>query len=147
MCTFCYKMVHCGKCIVGVLFYLKSFVLYPSKGLSVSHKMYYHKIYRTAEDLRFLHQVSSRNLNGNTIANPSVKSQSSPTCSPPSHYLNQCRVTVIGPFWTNFSETMRWWYVLFLAWVSGPRLNIKTVLSTYGDFHVKDKTAVRTSYL
>ena len=30
---------------------------------------------------------------------------------------------------------------------SGGRLNIKTVLSTYGDFHVKDKTAVRTSYL
>ena len=29
----------------------------------------------------------------------------------------------------------------------GPRLNIKTVFSTYGDFHVKDKTAVRTSYL
>ena len=29
----------------------------------------------------------------------------------------------------------------------GPRLNIKTVLSTYGNFHVKDKTAVRTSYL
>ena len=28
-----------------------------------------------------------------------------------------------------------------------PRLNIKTVLSTYGDFHVKDKTAARTSYL
>ena len=31
--------------------------------------------------------------------------------------------------------------------VPGPRLNIKTVLSTSGDFHVKDKTAVRTSYL
>ena len=30
---------------------------------------------------------------------------------------------------------------------AGPRLNIKTVLSTYGDFHVKDKTAIRTSYL
>ena len=30
---------------------------------------------------------------------------------------------------------------------SGPRLNIKTVLSTYGYIHVKDKTAVRTSYL
>ena len=30
---------------------------------------------------------------------------------------------------------------------SGPRLNIKTVLSMYGDFHVKDKTVVRTSYL
>ena len=29
----------------------------------------------------------------------------------------------------------------------GPRFNTKTVLSTYGDFHVKDKTAVRTSYL
>ena len=26
----------------------------------------------------------------------------------------------------------------------GPRLNIKTVLSTYGDFHVKDKTVVRS---
>ena len=24
---------------------------------------------------------------------------------------------------------------------AGPRLNIKTVLSTYGDFHVKDKTS------
>ena len=31
--------------------------------------------------------------------------------------------------------------------VPGPRLNIKTVLSTYDDFHLKDKTAVRTSYL
>ena len=30
---------------------------------------------------------------------------------------------------------------------TGPRFNIKTVLSTYGDFHVKDKTAVRTSDL
>ena len=42
--------------------------------------------------------------------------------------------------------------LLILMWstdymTSGPRLNIKTVLSTYGDFHVKDKTAVRTSYL
>ena len=36
----------------------------------------------------------------------------------------------------------------FSVWKeSGPRLNIKIVLSTYGDFHVKDKTAVRTSYL
>ena len=35
----------------------------------------------------------------------------------------------------------------WLLWEPGPRLNIKTVLSTYGDFHVKDKTAVRTSYL
>ena len=34
-----------------------------------------------------------------------------------------------------------------LLQIPGPRLNIKTVLSTYGDFHVKDKTAVRTSYL
>ena len=36
--------------------------------------------------------------------------------------------------------------VVFLR-EAGPRLNIKTVLSTYGVFHVKDKTAVRTSYL
>ena len=36
---------------------------------------------------------------------------------------------------------------LSMVWIPGPRLNIKTVLSTYGDFHVKDKTAVRTSYL
>ena len=35
----------------------------------------------------------------------------------------------------------------FATRLPGPRLNIKTVLSTYGDFHVKDKTAVRTSYL
>ena len=34
-----------------------------------------------------------------------------------------------------------------IAWRPGPRLDIKTVLSTYDDFHVKDKTAVRTSYL
>ena len=33
------------------------------------------------------------------------------------------------------------------CYLTGPRLNIKTVLSTYGDFHVKDKTAVGTSYL
>ena len=41
------------------------------------------------------------------------------------------------------------WYVV--TWINqsppGPRLNIKTFLSMYGDFHVKDKTAVRTSYL
>ena len=35
----------------------------------------------------------------------------------------------------------------YVVYEPGPRLNIKTVLSTYGDFHVKDKTAVRTSYL
>ena len=40
---------------------------------------------------------------------------------------------------------VRWGYGMFPS--PGPRLNIKTVLSTYGDFHVKDKTAVRTSYL
>ena len=34
-----------------------------------------------------------------------------------------------------------------ILYTSGPRLNIKTVLSAYGNFHVKDKTAVRTSYL
>ena len=49
----------------------------------------------------------------------------------PSHYLNQC-----------------WLIISKVQWQSpGPRLNIKTVLSTYDDFHDKDKTAVRTSYL
>ena len=44
-------------------------------------------------------------------------------------------ITVYGP------TGCHWWMY------AGPRLNIKTVLSSYGDFHVKDKTAVRTSYL
>ena len=39
------------------------------------------------------------------------------------------------------------WLVAWQLAAPGPRLNIKTVLSTYGDFHVKDKTADRTSYL
>ena len=39
-----------------------------------------------------------------------------------------------------------WFEYLICCLKPGPRLNIKTVLSTYGDFHVKDKTAVRTSY-
>ena len=39
------------------------------------------------------------------------------------------------------------WLTIRQSPTPGPRLNIKTVLSTYGDFHVKDKTAVRTSYL
>ena len=55
-------------------------------------------------------------------------------------YLQKCFAK--GATWTNeiicCPET---------RWDPGPRLNIKTVLSTYGDFHVKDKTAVRTSYL
>ena len=34
-------------------------------------------------------------------------------------------------------------YSEYSLYNTGPRLNIKTVLSTYGDFHIKDKTAVR----
>ena len=50
--------------------------------------------------------------------------------------------------WVNYdnfmaADTVAPWIVR----TSGPCLNIKTVLSTYGNFHVKDKTAVRTSYL
>ena len=47
-------------------------------------------------------------------------------------------------------QCVKEWSMLDMAipiWWPGPRLNIKTILSTYGDFHVKDKTAVRTSYL
>ena len=43
------------------------------------------------------------------------------------------------------SAAMTW--IQYKVVTPGPRLNIKTVLSTYGDFHVKDKTAARTSYL
>ena len=52
---------------------------------------------------------------------------------------------------TNILNTSKWenspshyWnqYQLIVITGTGPRLNIKTVLSTYGDFHVKDKTAV-----
>ena len=41
------------------------------------------------------------------------------------------------------------WHKVHLAFhmIAGPRLNIKTVLSRYGYSYVKDKTAVRTSYL
>ena len=51
---------------------------------------------------------------------------------------------IIGEY--SLARTMMISFAL-LEMPSGPRLNIKTVLSTYGDFHVKDKTAVRTSYL
>ena len=44
-------------------------------------------------------------------------------------------------------EFIIWIIFVLCKFCAGPRLNIKTVLSTYGDFHVKDKTAVRTSYL
>ena len=55
-----------------------------------------------------------------------------------------------------YKNVIRFNHVVPMNWViicsgigmsPGPRLNIKTVLSRYGDFHVKDKTAVRTSYL
>ena len=51
----------------------------------------------------------------------------------PSHYLNQC--------WLIISEILRHSPEgNFAENAPGPRLNIKTVLSTYCDFHVKDKT-------
>ena len=48
---------------------------------------------------------------------------------------------------TPQSQLTHWTWLAALHWEPGPRLNIKTVLSMYGDFHIKDKTAVRTSYL
>ena len=53
------------------------------------------------------------------------------------------RMKVTNKDWVDKKETI----YMHLVRITGPRLNIKTVLSTYGDFHVKDKTAVRTSYL
>ena len=53
--------------------------------------------------------------------------------------LNSSSQVWLNPHW-NFNDGSD-------VLAPGPRLNIKTILSTYGDFHVKDKTAVRTSYL
>ena len=51
-------------------------------------------------------------------------------------------------YWNTFFSKCFCVVLLCLTLIpAGPRLNIKTVLSTYGNFHVKDKTAVRTSYL
>ena len=61
--------------------------------------------------------------------------------------LQMCCLWAVICFAERFvisSETF-WPYQAFGK--PGPRLNIKTVLSMYGDFHVKDKTAVRASYL
>ena len=90
------------------------------------------------------------------------------------HGCNNCRMTSSQGHWWSFVQkslvdapckgTAMWSYDEYIWWTneisdslhllrrlstvkSGPRLNIKTILSTYGDFHVKDKTAVRTSYL
>ena len=53
---------------------------------------------------------------------------------------SQCRAA-------RWPSNVKWWILGRHIMDPGPRLNIKTVLSTDGDFHVKDKTAVRTSYL
>ena len=47
-------------------------------------------------------------------------------------------IHLLIPFNTQLPRTPSSW---------GPRLNKKDGLTRYGDFHVKDKTAVRTSYL
>ena len=58
--------------------------------------------------------------------------------------INSAWLTEINP-WTAGNS---WVHIQHCGYrCPGARLNIKTVLSTYGDFHVKDKTAVRTSYL
>ena len=45
--------------------------------------------------------------------------------------------------WLNYiQQTTPQYNCFWFSLLSGPHLNIKTVLSTYGDFHVKDKTAV-----
>ena len=72
-------------------------------------------------------------------------------CQATCHYLNQCWLRYLMPYvitrshWGN--PTLPGCSQSPCQLTPGPHLNIKTVLSTYGDFHVKDKTAVRTSYL
>ena len=53
----------------------------------------------------------------------------------------------INSLWTSNATWLHRTGLTLAQLMAGGRLNIKTVLSTYGDFHVKDKTAVRTSYL
>ena len=62
------------------------------------------------------------------IMNDCITTTKQSTTKPCAYFLGY----TVPPFSTTDSHT------------PGPRLNIKTVLSTYGDFHVKDKTA---SYL
>ena len=76
----------------------------------------------------------------------------SPEVIPEVEYTRKIAISIsdILSFWSTI--WLKHWrrYINFTispALWPGPRLNIKTVLSTYGDFHVKDKTAVRTSYL
>ena len=38
-------------------------------------------------------------------------------------------------------------YNISVIYAPGPHLNIKTIVHRYGDSHVKDKTAMRPSYL
>ena len=89
----------------------------------------------------------------NSIANTLELLQS---CTKPSISRDQYQIVEdIGLFTVSYSADTKNTQILqaslnmkYIAWsTTGPRLNIKTVLSTYGDFHVKDKTAVRTSYL
>ena len=56
-------------------------------------------------------------------------------------------VSMAAEYLVIFSLVVAYFHVMSSTEAPGPRLNIKTVLSTYGDFHVKDKTAVRTTYL
>ena len=66
----------------------------------------------------------------------------------------KCIELVAIALWSMFMTHQAWTnFIILLASIiligttelsPGPCLNIKTVLSTYGDFHVKDKTAVRT---
>ena len=56
-------------------------------------------------------------------------------------------MTLVGNVHINNFHTWIMYGLCAQDIIPGPRLNIKTVLSTYGDFHVKDKTAVRTSFL
>ena len=63
------------------------------------------------------------------------------------NYLTTGKDSVFKQYFARFDIRMRFEGYPLLQEPPGPHLNTKTVLSTYGDFHVKDKTAVRTSYL
>ena len=83
-----------------------------------------------------------------------------PYCNPWDHFSNIFAISIqiyqfpsaLSWLWQNecynFSDHDSHAVKAGAKWIqSGPRLNIKTVLSRYGDSYVKDKKAVRTSYL
>ena len=69
------------------------------------------------------------------------------TCVALTHKTEMHGEPVFDVGWDTDSTFLKWIWMVGAGKTPGPRLNIKDRLSRYGDSHVKDKTAGRTSYL